>query len=141
VSTLERAIQIAVEAHRGQKDKAGAPYILHPLRVMLSFDTETEMIVAVLHDVIEDSSWTASRLRAEGFSEEIVEAVECVTTVEGEPYEDFVDRAKSNPIARRVKIADLEDNMDVRRIADPGDKDGERLKKYHRTWKTLSRGQ
>ena len=139
MATLERAIEIAVEAHKGQKDKVGAPYILHPLRVMMSFNSEIEMTTAVLHDVIEDSEWTADKLRQEGFSEEIVEAVECVTKVEGETYEKFVQRSKTSPLARRVKIADLEDNMDMSRISNVTEQDLERLRRYHRAWQVLSR--
>ena len=107
MSTLERAIEIAMKAHKGQMDKAGAPYILHPLRVMMSLDSESEMIVGILHDVIEDSAWTAEQLREEGFSEEIIEALDCLTKREGESYEDFIDRAKLTPLSHRVKIADL----------------------------------
>ena len=138
MATLERAIEIAVEAHKGQKDKAGASYILHPLRVMMSFDSEIEMTTAVLHDVIEDSSWTASRLRDEGFSEEIVESVLCVTKKEGESYEEFVERSKKNPLARKVKLADLEDNMNLSRISNITEKDLRRLKRYHRAWQVLN---
>ena len=140
MATLERAIQIAVEAHRGQKDKAGAPYILHPLRVMMSFNSEKEMTVAVLHDVIEDSDWTAEQLRDEGFSKEIILAVECVTKRKGESYEDFVERSKRNPIARKVKIADLEDNMNIFRIGKLTEDDLKRLERYHRAWQMLSKG-
>jgi (p)ppGpp synthase/HD superfamily hydrolase len=93
MSTLERAIEIAIEAHRGQTDKAGAPYILHPLRIMLTLNTNEEHIVAVLHDVVEDGGWTFERLRAEGFSEEIVNAIESVTRRPNESYEEFVLRA------------------------------------------------
>src|SRR5688572_11029433 len=112
MSPLEKAISIAVEAHRGQLDKSGAPYILHPLSVMARVDGETEKIVAVLHDVVEDTSWTPDALRREGFSDEVLQALDGVTKREGETYEDFVKRAGSNPVARRVKLADLEDNMD-----------------------------
>lgn len=79
MATLERAIAIAVQAHQGQRDKAGAPYILHPLRLMMRMQTEAEMIAAVLHDVIEDTEWTPDGLRAEGFSAGIIEAIECLT--------------------------------------------------------------
>jgi (p)ppGpp synthase/HD superfamily hydrolase len=135
----ETWIEIAAEAHKGQKDKAGAPpYILHPLRVMLRFDTEKEMTVAVLQDVVEDSSWTGEKLRREGFSEEIVEAVECVTKVEGESYEDFVQRSKSNSLARKVKIADLEDNMNLLRISELSGEVLQRQERYHRAWRVLA---
>jgi (p)ppGpp synthase/HD superfamily hydrolase len=133
VNSLERAIAIAVEAHAGQVDKAGTPYILHPLRVMLSLHTNDERIVGVLHDVCEDCpGWDFERLRREGFSEMIIVALASVTKIEGESYEDFVLRAARNPIGRNVKKADLMDNSDISRIAKPTARDHERLAKYAR---------
>lgn len=111
-----KAIALAVEAYRGQKDRAGKPYILHPLRVMHRVQTEDEQIVAILHDVVEDTPWTPEKLAAEGFPQHILDALDCVTKREGESYEQFAERSASNPIARRVKLADLEDDMDVRRL-------------------------
>lgn len=136
---LERAIGIAVAAHRGQKDRYGAPYILHPLRVMARVSTTTEKIVAVLHDVVEDTGWTFEQLAAEGFSGEIIEALRCVTKQTGEAYDDFVSRSAKNSLARKVKLADLEDNMDVRRAPEVEEEMHGRLAKYLRAWKTLSR--
>jgi (p)ppGpp synthase/HD superfamily hydrolase len=136
---LEKAIGIAVDAHRGQKDKNGSPYILHPLRVMARLDQTTEKIVGILHDVVEDTDWTFSDLRQEGFPEEILSALDCVTKREGEPYEDFVKRSAVNPIASKVKLADLEDNMDVRRMSEVTDKDKERWQKYLKAWRFLKR--
>jgi len=130
MSTLERAISIAAEAHAGMVDKVGAPYILHPLRVMLRLQTDEERIVAVLHDVVEDTDWTPDRLRDAGFSNAIIEALDSVTARDGEPYEAFVDRAGRNPIGRRVKLADLEDNADLSRIAQPNERDLRRTEKY-----------
>lgn len=136
---LQRAIEVAVEAHKGQFDKAGAPYILHPLRVMQSLDTENERIVGVLHDVVEDGpGWTFERLEAEGFSPEVIAALELVTKRaedEGddeETYLRFVRRAMTNPIARRVKAADIRDNLDLKRLVDITDRDVKRLKRYRR---------
>lgn len=130
--TLERAIAIAATAHAGQVDKGGAPYILHPLKVMLRMTTLEERIVAVLHDVVEDCGVSLNDLREEGFSEEVLSAIESVTKVPGESYEDFVDRAAQNPIGRAVKLADLEENSDISRIASPGWEDLERIEKYRR---------
>jgi (p)ppGpp synthase/HD superfamily hydrolase len=135
---LEKAISIAVEAHYGQKDKRGKPYILHPISVMGKVQTETEKIVAILHDVVEDTDWTFADLKKEGFPAEILDALDCVTKREGEPYEDFVKRSASNPIARQVKLADLQDNMDVRRMLAVTQEDFERLKKYRRAWEFLT---
>jgi (p)ppGpp synthase/HD superfamily hydrolase len=137
MSTLARAIALASEAHLDQREKSGAPYILHPIRVMLRMDTEAEMMVAILHDVIEDTPWTFDQLRQEGFSEEVIEALDCVTRRSTETYAEFVDRARHNPLARKVKLADLEDNMDVRRLPDITAKSLDRLKKYHEAWLSL----
>ncbi|UQS17448.1 HD domain-containing protein [Pseudomonas sp. HS6] len=130
--TLERAIAIAATAHAGQVDKGGAPYILHPLKVMLRMSSLEERIVAVLHDVVEDCGISLEDLRKEGFSEEILSAIESVTKVPGESYEDFVERAAQNPTGRVVKLADLEENSDLSRIASPSWEDLERIEKYRR---------
>ncbi|MFJ2710228.1 HD domain-containing protein [Pseudomonas sp. NPDC087346] len=130
--TLERAIAIAATAHAGQVDKGGAPYILHPLKVMLRMTTLEERIVAVLHDVVEDCGISLDDLRKEGFSEEVLSAIESVTKVPGESYGDFVERAALNPIGRLVKLADLEENSDLSRIASPSWEDLERIEKYRR---------
>jgi len=137
VSLLEEAIAIAVAAHRGQVDKAGAPYILHPLRVMFAMTTDEERIAAVLHDVLEDCGWTLDGLRERGLPESVLQALDGLTRREGESYEAFVARAAANPIARRVKLADLEDNMDLRRLAELTPRDAERLARYHRAWALL----
>jgi hypothetical protein len=139
MSTIERAIKIAAEAHTGQVDKAGAPYILHPLRVMLRMQTNEERIVAVLHDVVEDSQWSLGLLRAEGFSEQVLRAIDSVTRRDSETYEEFVHRAGLDPIGRSVKLADLEDNCDLGRIAAPTEKDRARLDKYRRAIKQLQK--
>jgi (p)ppGpp synthase/HD superfamily hydrolase len=139
MATLEDAVSIAAQAHRGQKDKAGDPYFLHPLRMMLRMNSEAEMIAAVLHDVVEDSDWTLEQLRDKGFSEDVLQAVDCLTHRNGEPYEEFIRRAQQNPIARQVKIADLEDNMNIQRIHEITAKDLERLAKYHRSWCVLTK--
>lgn len=138
MANIEDAIALAVQAHRGQKDRAGAPYILHPLRMMFRVETDAEKVVAVLHDVVEDTDWTLDDLRAQGFPEEVVAAVDHLTRREEECYEEFVRRAAAHPVARRVKIADLEDNMDVRRTGTVTEKDVERLTRYHRAWRSLT---
>ena len=138
MSTLQRAIEIATEAHKGQYDKAGNDYIGHPLRVMEMGTTENEKIVGVLHDVVEDTDWTFEALAAEGFSEEIIAALRCVTKLsENENYDDFIERVKKNPLAVAVKINDLSDNMDIRRLPYLSDKDVKRLKKYLKAYKRL----
>jgi len=137
MSTLERAIEIAAAAHAGQLDKAGAPYILHPLRVMLAQKEPAQRIAAVLHDVVEDTPWTLEQLRAEGFSEDVLRAVDALTKRDGEDYFAFVDRAGRDPVARPVKIADIRDNMDTSRIATVTDRDRARLEKYRQALERL----
>lgn len=127
---LNKAIEIAAKAHAGQIDKGGAPYILHPLRVMLNCESEAAKVCAVLHDVIEDTDITLDDLRAEGFTDEIITILDCLTKREGESYDYFIDRVLTNEIACRVKLADLTDNMDLTRIQNPTVKDEECIKKY-----------
>jgi (p)ppGpp synthase/HD superfamily hydrolase len=140
VSTLERAIAIAAEAHAGQVDKAGAPYVLHPLRMMLSMSSIDERIVAALHDVCEDCpEWFFDRLRGESFSNRIIDALQSVTKREAEDYDNFVRRSAANPICRRVKLADLRDNSDLSRIAAPTERDWQRIAKYRRAIDLIGR--
>lgn len=130
---LGRAIAIAAQAHASQVDKGGAPYILHPIRVMNRVPGIDAKIVAVLHDVLEDcSEWSPSKLLAQGFSREVVGAVQALTRGRGEDYGLFIERVKDNRLARIVKIADLRDNMDLTRIAEPTARDRERQAKYRR---------
>ena len=136
--TLRTFQPASTKSHEGQRDKSGMPYILHPLRVMLKMSTETEMIVAVLHDVVEDSSLNLDDLASVGFSEEILQAIDCLTWRKDESYDEFIERAQANPLSRKVKIADIEDNMDLKRLDTLTEKDVERLKKYHRIWLRLT---
>ena len=129
MSDLEKAIEIAVSAHRGGEDKAGDPYILHPLSLMLQFDDLDEMIVAVLHDTVEDSSLTLGALEEAGFSSAVVTAVDALTRRENESYQEFISRLGSNSLARQVKLADLEHNMDVRRLKSVTSADLDRIAK------------
>lgn len=135
--TLADAISLAAEAHAGQTDKAGAPYILHLLRVMQAQDTEKAMMAGVLHDLVEDTGFDFDDLRARGYPDEVIEALRHVTKQKGESYQEFADRAGQHSIARQVKIADLEDNMDVTRLDQVTDEDAERLAKYRRAHKKL----
>jgi (p)ppGpp synthase/HD superfamily hydrolase len=134
---LEKAIAIAVEAHRGQKDRYGISYILHPIRVMCRLDDVTERTVAILHDVVEDTDWTLKDLEEEGFPRQIIEALDSVTKRKAEPYEGFVQRSARNSLGRKVKLADLEDNMDLRRFREVTDDDKGRLQKYLNSWHFL----
>jgi len=133
MATLERAIQIAAETHAGQVDKGGAPYILHPLRVMMTMETEEERIVAVLHDVMEDYPKLGPERVSDGrFSEVVIDALIALTRRPDEDYAGFIARVAQNPLATRVKIRDMMDNMDLRRIANPTPQDHDRVKKYAR---------
>ena len=138
MADIEEAIRIAVDAHRGQKDRGGAPYILHPLRMMVRVQTDAERMAAVLHDVVEDTAWTLDDLRARGFPGEVLRAVDALTRREGETYEDFIARAAADPVAKRVKIADLEDNLDLRRTGAVSDGDVERVNRYLHAWLRLT---
>ena len=137
MSTLEKAIEIAAINHAGDKDKAGAPYLLHPLRLMFAVRTEFEMMVAVLHDVVEDTSISLQDLENEGFHPDVIMAVDALTKRPGESRIESASRAASNSIARNVKLADVNDNMDLKRISVPKDKDFERLKEYAEVRKFL----
>lgn len=137
-SMLEKAIHLAGAAHAGQVDKAGKPYILHPLRLMLRFSSEEEMIVAALHDVVEDGGVTFEQLRTHGFAQAIVAAVDCLTRRDGESYEDFIARIKANNLARKVKIEDIRDNLDLTRLAAVSENDLLRAAKYHKALGVLT---
>ena len=139
LGTLERAIEIAAAIHAGQTDKGGAPYILHPLRVMLRVARGAQQIVAVLHDVVEDSDGkiTFDDLAREGFSQEVIDGVRAVTKIDGESYEAFIARAALDPVGKAVKLADLAENSDLSRIDRPTQKDLERVEKYRRAMEYL----
>lgn len=138
---LELALKVALKAHEGQLDRAGQPYILHPLTVMQHVDSAAARVTAVLHDVVEDSDKTLADLAKLGFDQEVLAAVDLLTHREGVPYDDYVRALKDNPIARQVKLADLAHNMDIRRMDSPLDKsDYERLAKYRRAWAILTGG-
>ncbi len=135
---IEKALQLALDAHIGQTDKSGEAYIFHPLRLMAKVKTEEEKAVALLHDVIEDSEHTKESLIKEGIPNVVVDAVLALTKQEGESYESFIARAKENELAKSVKIADLEDNINILRLSELNQKDLERVKKYHSAWQVLT---
>ncbi len=141
MTTLEKALRIAINAHKGQKDKSGADYIFHPIRVMERGDTEIEKICGLLHDVVEDSDLTFEGLKNEGFSDEVISVLKCLTkTSENEDYDNFIDRVIQNPIAIKVKINDLLDNMDVTRLKELNEGDMKRLNKYLKAYWKLKNG-
>ena len=134
---LERALQIAVQAHAGQKDKSGAAYIFHPIRVMMRCTTPDAKIAALLHDVVEDTSVTLAELREEGFPESVLTAVELLTHASEVPYEDYIAQVMTDPLAMEVKIADLEDNSDIRRLSEVDDRTAARLRRYVSAYRRL----
>ncbi|WP_434602276.1 GTP pyrophosphokinase [Pseudomonas sp. Z4-7] len=137
MSILDAAIALASKVHAGQVDKAGKPYILHPLRLMMKFDGLEEQLVSLLHDVVEDGDVTLDELRELGIPEAVVTAIDCLTKRQGESYEQFIARIRPNPLATQVKIADIHDNLDLTRLPVVRDKDLERAAKYHRALRYL----
>ena len=136
---LDRAKEIAKAAHEGQVDKAGKPYIEHPMRVMKMGKTVEEKIAGVLHDVVEDSEWTFEMLEKEGIPKDVMDALRCVTKLsEDEDYDHFISRVKTNPLAVKVRLNDLKDNMDITRLEEVTEKDLARLNKYIRAYKQLT---
>ena len=132
------AYKIAKKAHKGQFDKAGKEYINHPLHVAEHCKTENERVVALLHDVVEDTNITLSEL-SKYFDKDIVDAIDCITHREEMDYKSYLEKVNSNPIARAVKIQDVLHNMDLSRINKPTEKDYLRLEKYVMALKILCR--
>lgn len=139
MATLKKAIAIATAAHKATYDKYGSPYIQHVTRVMDLGKTTDEKILGALHDVVEDTNWTFKQLEKEGFSKKIIAALKCVTkTSDTEDYEAFINRISKNKLAVKVKLNDLSDNMDIRRMDKVRSKDIKRLNKYLKAYKKLS---
>ena len=131
MSLLDTAILVAYTAHHGQTDNSGIPYIEHPKKVASFLDSEEDKIIAMLHDVIEDTFLTEEDLRPV-FGDKIVDIVVLLTKVKGEDYFDYINRIKGNEIATRVKLADIKHNSDISRITNPTKKDYDRLEKYNK---------
>lgn len=135
---LNKAIEIANRVHTGRVDKGGAPYILHPLRIMLSASNDFERICAILHDVVEDSNTTFDDLLDEGISKGVINVLDCLTRRSEESYDKYIDRVIKNKTACRVKLADLRDNMNLSRIENPTTEDLIRIKRYGKAKKKIS---
>ena len=133
----KKAMKLCFEAHAGQLDKSGIPYVNHPLHVAESMADEYSTVAALLHDVVEDTKYTADDLREMGFPDEVVDALELLTHREGVPYLDSVREAATNELARAVKIADLRHNSDLTRLDDVTPADRERVAKYARALELL----
>lgn len=138
---LSKAIAIASQAFEGKLDKAGQPYILHCLHVMndVKHKPVEYQIVAVLHDLVEDTDWSFSELLNEGFDASVIEPLRCLTHTDGESYTDYIIRVSKNRVATRVKLADLKHNSDITRLKGIKDKDMDRIKKYNKSYMFLSK--
>ncbi len=136
---LSKALEIAFEAHKNQKDKVGSPYLMHLIRVMQRGSNETEKICGLLHDLVEDTDWTFEKLIKEGFSSDIIDVLKCLTKLsEKEDYEHFINRVKTNKTAVNIKLNDLQDNMDIRRLLAITEGDKKRLNKYLKAFHDLN---
>ena len=133
-----KAMQIAYRAHHGQTDKSGVPYLYHPIHLAEQMNDEVTVTAALLHDVLEDSPMTAEELRAAGISQQAVDAVVLLTRPAEIPYLDYVERIRSNPIARAVKCADMRHNCDPSRLPDPPDGWREKRELYQKALKILT---
>ena len=138
MADLQRALEIAISAHKGQLQKNGLPYILHPLSLMHTVTSVEAKIAAVLHDVVEDTDWELTALESEGFSPTVIEALNFLTHQSGDSYDAYIDKISGNDLAKEVKLADLKDNMNIRRIINLDANDLKRLERYHKAWKKLS---
>ena len=138
MNLIEKSLEIALKAYAGQVDKAGKTYILHPLRLMAKMQTEDEMAVALLHDVIEDSDYKAEDLLENGIPAYVVNAVQYLTKNTGENYNAFIERVLQNKLAAKVKKADIEDNINILRLNSVTQKDFERIAKYHKAWHKIN---
>ena len=134
----KRAMKLCYEAHKDQVDKTGVPYVFHPFHVAEQMKDEATTIVALLHDVVEDTDYTLEDIAAEGFGQEIVEAVALMTHEDDVPYLDYVAKLKDNPIARAVKLADLAHNSDQSRLGEIDDETKQRLEKYKKAISLLT---
>ena len=124
------ALKICFEAHKDQVDKSGMPYVFHPFHLAEQMTDEDTTVVALLHDVVEDTDCTIENLRKLGFNEDIISAIALMTHDENLPYMDYVAAIKKNPIAKAVKLADLRHNSDMSRLDSPTEEDVKRAKKY-----------
>ncbi len=139
MANLARAIEIAASAHLNQTRRDGSPYILHPLRLMFQVSDPVAQMAAVLHDVVEDTPWTLEQLKAEGFPDAVIKAVELLTHDDDTTYDDYVKKIAGNPIATQVKLADLRDNINLLEIPELSEKDLQRAAKYHKYAKLLAK--
>lgn len=139
MATLEKALHLAVNNHLGQKDRFGQPYIYHPMRIMMRMQSEDEKIVALLHDLIEDTPITLADLKKHGFSRDVLKAVDLLTRYPKQTYDEYIEGIKESRLAMRVKLGDLEDNMDPRRFPTIDANAVKRIKKYTKYHKIITK--
>lgn len=137
----QKAMEICFQAHKEQRDKGDLPYVFHPFHLAERMETEEEACTALLHDVAEDTTLTLEDLAAEGFPPAVMEALALLTHTDSTPYLDYVRRLKDDPLAARVKLADLRHNSTAGRIKDPGEKERRRMRKYLRAQAILTGGE
>ena len=128
----KKAMKLCFDAHKNQVDKSGMPYVFHPFHVAEQMKDEVTTIVALLHDVVEDTDYTLDDIAAMGFGQDVVEALTLMTHDKNVPYLDYVAKIKDNPVARAVKLADLAHNSDPTRLDVIDEKAKERLDKYQK---------
>lgn len=126
----KKAMKLCFDAHKNQVDKSGMPYVFHPICLAEKMDTEESIVVALLHDVVEDTDYTLGDLREMGFGDAIIEALTLMTHDPDVPYMDYVKAIGTNPLATKVKLADLRHNSDLGRLNQIDQKALERVKKY-----------
>ena len=134
----EKAMKLCFQAHKEQTDKAGLPYVFHPFHLAEQMDDEASVIVALLHDVVEDTDYTVEDLRQMGFAPEVLEAISLMTHDPAVPYEEYLIPIKANPIAHRVKLADLAHNSDPTRLRESDPKIEARREKYRKAKEFLT---
>lgn len=134
----KKALKLSFEAHKNQVDKSGMPYVYHPFHLAEQMETETTVIVALLHDVVEDTDYTLEDIRVMGFPEQVIEALALMTHDKSVPYMDYVEKIKKNPIAKAVKLADLKHNSDLSRLDVVDEKAVKRVEKYKTAMKLLT---
>ncbi len=134
----KKALKLSFMAHKNQVDKSGMPYVYHPFHLAEQMETEDTVIVALLHDVVEDTDYTLEDIRGMGFPEQVIEALALMTHDKSVPYMDYVAKIKNNPIAKAVKLADLKHNSDLSRLDIVDEKSVKRIEKYKQATKMLN---
>lgn len=134
----KKAMKLCFQAHKDQTDKSGIPYVFHPIHLAEQMLDEDTTVVALLHDVVEDTEYTIEDLAAMGFNDRVISAIKLMTHADDVPYMDYVAKIKENPVAKAVKLADLAHNSDITRLDVIDDKSLERVEKYRKAIRLLN---